>query len=206
MTVDQIVAHCRELTGRPLGAVAEEWKARHSGGRVVAAYPVFAPAEVLHAAGVLPLGLFGGGTSVELTHADARFQSFVCSIAKSSLELGFQDLIKGVDGLRVLQHLRRRAQPREHLPAELPRDLRRVPAPAAELHLARGERVRGGRAPAARRRPRAPLGPPGDRGRPRQERGGLQHAAGPASGLSTRSASRSPTSSRPASSTRCSAP
>jgi benzoyl-CoA reductase subunit C len=99
MTVDQIVAHCRELTGRPLGVVAEEWKARHPGGRVVAAYPVFAPAEVLHAAGVLPLGLFGGGTSVELTHADARFQSFVCSIAKSSLELGFQDLIKGVDGL-----------------------------------------------------------------------------------------------------------
>ena len=99
MTVDQIVAHCRELTGRPLGVVAEEWKARHPEGRVVAAYPVFAPAEVLHAAGVLPLGLFGGGTSVELTHADARFQSFVCSIAKSSLELGFQDLLKGVDGL-----------------------------------------------------------------------------------------------------------
>jgi benzoyl-CoA reductase subunit C len=99
MTVDQIVAHCRELTGRPLGVVAGEWKARHPEGRVVAAYPVFAPAEVLHAAGVLPLGLFGGGTSVELTHADARFQSFVCSIAKSSLELGFQDLIKGVDGL-----------------------------------------------------------------------------------------------------------
>ena len=99
MTADQIVAHCRELTGRPLGVVAEEWKARHPGGRVVAAYPVFAPAEVLHAAGVLPLGLFGGGTSVELTHADARFQSFVCSIAKSSLELGFQDLLKGVDGL-----------------------------------------------------------------------------------------------------------
>ena len=99
MTVDQIIAHCRELTGRPLGVVAEEWKARHPGGRVVAAYPVFAPAEVLHAAGVLPLGLFGGGTSVELTHADARFQSFVCSIAKSSLELGFQDLLRGVDGL-----------------------------------------------------------------------------------------------------------
>ena len=28
----------------------------------------------------------------------ARFQSFVCSIAKSTLELGFQGLVKGVDG------------------------------------------------------------------------------------------------------------
>jgi benzoyl-CoA reductase subunit C len=99
MSADEIVAQCRELAERPLGAVAQEWKARHPGGRAVAAYPVFAPAEVLHAAGLLPLGLFGGGTSVELTHADARFQSFVCSIAKSSLELGFQDLLEGVDGL-----------------------------------------------------------------------------------------------------------
>jgi len=98
MTAAQIIEHCRDLTSRPLGAVAEQWKARHPGGRAVAAYPVFAPAEVIHAAGLLPLGLFGGGTSVELTHADARFQSFVCSIAKSTLELGFQELVKGVDG------------------------------------------------------------------------------------------------------------
>jgi benzoyl-CoA reductase subunit C len=47
---------------------------------------------------MLPLALLGGGSSVELTHADARFQSFVCSIAKSSLELGFQGVTAGVDG------------------------------------------------------------------------------------------------------------
>jgi benzoyl-CoA reductase subunit C len=98
MTADRIIEQCRELASQPLGAVAQDWKARHPGGRAVAAYPVFAPAEVIHAAGFLPLGLLGGGTSVELTHADARFQSFVCSIAKSSLELGFQRVVEGVDG------------------------------------------------------------------------------------------------------------
>jgi benzoyl-CoA reductase subunit C len=98
MTAETILEHCRQLIGAPLGAVAERWKAAHDGGRVVAVYPVWAPAEVIHAAGMLPLGLFGGGASVELTHADARFQSFVCSIAKSTLELGFQGLVKGVDG------------------------------------------------------------------------------------------------------------
>ena len=97
-TAEHIIEQCRELTARPLGAVAQDWKARNPGGRAVAAYPVFAPAEVIHAAGLLPLGLLGGGTSVELTHADARFQSFVCSIAKSSLELGFQQVLEGVDG------------------------------------------------------------------------------------------------------------
>jgi benzoyl-CoA reductase subunit C len=98
MAPDQILERCRELTTLPLGTVAERWKAEHPGGRTVAAYPVWAPTEVIHAAGMLPIALLGGGTSVELTHADARFQSFVCSIAKSSLELGFQGLVKGVDG------------------------------------------------------------------------------------------------------------
>ena len=99
MMPEQIVERSRELVAQPLGAVAERWKAEHPGGRAVAAYPVWAPAELIHAAGMLPLSLLGGGTSVELTHADARFQSFVCSIAKSTLELGFQGQVKGVDGL-----------------------------------------------------------------------------------------------------------
>jgi benzoyl-CoA reductase subunit C len=98
MNAEDVLDRCRELAGQPLGAVAREWKERHPGGRALAAYPVFAPAEIIHAAGMLPLALLGGGSSVELTHADARFQSFVCSIAKSSLELGFQGVTAGVDG------------------------------------------------------------------------------------------------------------
>ena len=99
MTPDEILAQSRSLIAEPLGAVAARWRAAHPGGRAVAVYPVWAPAEVIHAAGMLPLSLLGGGTSVELTHADARFQSFVCSIAKSTLELGFQGHLQGVDGL-----------------------------------------------------------------------------------------------------------
>jgi benzoyl-CoA reductase subunit C len=98
MTPSLIIERCRDLVAQPVGVVAERWKAEHPGGRAVAAYPVWAPAELIHAAGMLPLSLLGGGTSVELTHADARFQSFVCSIAKSTLELGFQGLVRGVDG------------------------------------------------------------------------------------------------------------
>jgi benzoyl-CoA reductase subunit C len=98
MTTDEILAHCRDLLTSLPGSAAERWKAEHPGGKAIAVYPVWTPAEIIHAAGMLPLGLLGGGTSVELSHADARFQSFVCSIAKSSLELGFQGLTKGVDG------------------------------------------------------------------------------------------------------------
>jgi benzoyl-CoA reductase subunit C len=99
MTLEAVITQCRELTAIPLSAVVSGWKAANPGGRAIASYPVWAPSEVIHAAGMLPLSLLGGGTSVELTHADARFQSFVCSIAKSTLELGFQGQLAGVDGL-----------------------------------------------------------------------------------------------------------
>jgi benzoyl-CoA reductase subunit C len=99
MTLDATLARYRELIAAPLSEVVGRWKAEHPGGRAMACYPVWAPVEVIHAAGMLPLSLLGGGTSVELTHADARFQSFVCSIAKSTLELGFQGRLAGVDGL-----------------------------------------------------------------------------------------------------------
>ena len=98
MKADAILERCRQLIAEPLGAVAGQWKAAHPGGRAMAVYPVWAPTELIHAAGMLPLALLGGGTSVELQHADARFQSFVCSIAKSTLELGFQGLVGGIDG------------------------------------------------------------------------------------------------------------
>lgn len=99
MPVDQTIERCRELVAESLGATAERWKESHPGGRVVGCFPVWSPTELIHAGGMLPLGLFGGGASVELTHADARFQSFVCSVSKSTLELSFQGLLKGVDGL-----------------------------------------------------------------------------------------------------------
>ncbi len=99
MTPEVAMEPFPELIAEPLSAIVSRFKAQQPGGRAIAVYPVWAPVEVIHAAGMLPLSLLGGGTSVELTHADARFQSFVCSIAKSTLELGFQGRLAGVDGL-----------------------------------------------------------------------------------------------------------
>jgi benzoyl-CoA reductase subunit C len=75
------------------------WKARHPGGKAVGCFPVYTPVEIIHAGGLLPVGLFGGGNTIELANADARFQSFVCSIAKSTLEMGFQGRLKHLDGV-----------------------------------------------------------------------------------------------------------
>src|SRR3990172_6025063 len=80
-----------------LGAVAA-WKAR-TGGKAVGPFPVPLPAEVLHAQDILPVSLFGGWGRVEIDHADSRLQSFVCSITRSTLELGLTGRLAGLDGM-----------------------------------------------------------------------------------------------------------
>jgi benzoyl-CoA reductase subunit C len=96
--VDPLLAEWRTLANASPGETATRWKRSNPGRRCLACYPVWAPAEIVHAAGMLPIAILGGGASVELTHADSRFQSFVCSIAKSTLELAFQGRVRGVDG------------------------------------------------------------------------------------------------------------
>jgi len=61
-------------------------------------FPVYAPVEIIHAAGLMPVGLFGAGNKIELSHAESRFQSFICSIAKSTLELFLRDEMKDFEG------------------------------------------------------------------------------------------------------------
>lgn len=75
-----------------------EWR-RRTGRKVAGSFPVYSPVELAHAAGMLPVGLFGGGNQIEIAHADSRFQSFICSIVKSTLELGFIDKLAPFDAL-----------------------------------------------------------------------------------------------------------
>ena len=87
MTIEEIVRQCRELLELlPAQALAKAQE-RYPGIGGFAVFPVYAPVEVIHAAGLMPVGLFGAGGKVELSNADSRFPSFICSIAKSSLEL-----------------------------------------------------------------------------------------------------------------------
>ena len=75
-----------------------EWRAR-TGRKVTGCFPVYAPVELVYAAGMLPVGLFGAGNQIEMAHADSRFQSFICSIVKSTLELAFIDRLEPFDAL-----------------------------------------------------------------------------------------------------------
>ena len=75
-----------------------DWKQSHPGGKVIAYFPVYAPAELIHAAGMLPVGLCGAGDRLDIQRADARFGSFICSIVKTTLEMGMAGHLDPFDG------------------------------------------------------------------------------------------------------------
>jgi benzoyl-CoA reductase subunit C len=98
-TLESLVARYREpLETFPL-ELAREWKQRRPDCKFIGCYPVYTPVELIHAGGMIPVGVIGGGNRLEIAHADSRFQSFVCSIVKSTLELGMTDRLDFLDGI-----------------------------------------------------------------------------------------------------------
>jgi benzoyl-CoA reductase subunit C len=93
------VSRYRELLEDSPLDLAANWKKDHPASKVVGCYPVYTPVELIHAAGMLPVGVIGAGNRLEIAHADSRFQSFVCSIVKSTLELGLTERLKFLDGI-----------------------------------------------------------------------------------------------------------
>lgn len=99
MTLEQRLEEYQATIDDLTFPTVKQWKSEHAGGKVVGMFPVYTPYELPHAAGMLPVGLYGAGGKVEIDHADSRIQSFVCSIARSTLELGLRDLTKDFDAL-----------------------------------------------------------------------------------------------------------
>lgn len=96
MIRDEVLGQIAGILRQPMQTIAR-WKER-SGSKVVgclACMPPFAPEELIHAAGMLPVGLWGAEIPVRL--ADAKLQSFACSVARTSLELGLNGTVSVCD-------------------------------------------------------------------------------------------------------------
>ena len=89
---------CGELIADLDFTAVRDWKAAHPGAPAIAYFPVYAPAEIIHACGMLPVGLTGAGDQLDIQHADARFGSFICSIVKTTMELGLTARLDPFDG------------------------------------------------------------------------------------------------------------
>ncbi len=98
-TTAEIVARCQALYEDLYFTTAREWKKAKEGRKVIGYLPVYVPRELIHAAGMLPLGILGGGDNLEVIHGDAYYQSYICRIPRSTIELGVSGRLDFVDGM-----------------------------------------------------------------------------------------------------------
>ena len=93
--LNDVLERCNELRMAPVPD-ATSLPERFTG--TLGHFPVYFPEEIAHAAGLLPVSVLGGGNRLELKHADARMGSFVCSICRSTAELGLNGSLQGLTG------------------------------------------------------------------------------------------------------------
>ncbi len=98
-TTTEIIARCQGLFDDLNFTYAREWKAAAPGRIVVGYMPFYVPRELIHAAGGLPLGVLGGGEQLEVIQGDAYYQSYICRIPRSTIELGVTNRLDFVDAM-----------------------------------------------------------------------------------------------------------
>ncbi|HLN36975.1 MAG TPA: benzoyl-CoA reductase subunit C [Xanthobacteraceae bacterium] len=98
-TTVEIVARANALFEDLSFAAAREWKAAKPGRKVIGYMPIYIPRELIHAADMLALGVLGGGDQLEVIHGDAYYQSYICRIPRSTVELGVSGRLDFVDGM-----------------------------------------------------------------------------------------------------------
>jgi benzoyl-CoA reductase subunit C len=99
MSVTDIVARCEGLFEDLDFNAVKQWKAAVPGRKAIGYMPIYVPREIIHAAGMLPVGIFGGGDQLEVIQGDAYYQSYICRIPRSTIELGLTGRLDCLDGM-----------------------------------------------------------------------------------------------------------
>ena len=97
--VIEIVERCQKLFDDLDLAAVKEWKAKVPGRKAIGYMPVYVPRELIHAAGMLSVGILGGGDQLEVIQGDAYYQSYICRIPRTTIELGLTGRLDCLDGM-----------------------------------------------------------------------------------------------------------
>ena len=96
--VGDLFARAERLYGDYSLRTVRDWK-RRTGGLAIGYMPIYVPCELLDAQGVLPVGLMGARADLEIIRGDAYYQSYICHIPRSTIELGLNGSYDCLDGL-----------------------------------------------------------------------------------------------------------
>ena len=93
-----IIERCKNLYEDLSLSYVAEWKQKNK-GKAMGYLPVYFPREIAHAAGMLPVGIMGGGDQIEIIKGDAFFQSYICHLPRSVIEMGLGGHLDPLDGM-----------------------------------------------------------------------------------------------------------
>jgi len=92
-------SYARQLREETTGATIEAWRRKNPGAPVVGYLPAYAPREIVYAAGGLAVGIWGGGLTMEIVQGDAYFQSYICHLPRSVIEMAKMGSFKAYAGI-----------------------------------------------------------------------------------------------------------
>lgn len=95
--MEAILSKMKEVVENPNAAV-KKYKSE-TGKKAIGCFPVYCPEEIIHAAGMLPVGIWGGQTELDL--AKQYFPAFACSIMQSCLEYGLKGAYDELSGVII---------------------------------------------------------------------------------------------------------
>lgn len=94
-----ILERCRRLAEDCSLEGVRRWKDEHPEGLAVGYMPIYVPRPLIEAMGCLPVALFGGGEALEIIRGDSYFQSYICHIPRSTVELSLRGDLDVLDGV-----------------------------------------------------------------------------------------------------------
>lgn len=96
--IQQVLDECKDLAFDLNFSRSRKWLEENPKGVVVGYMPIYFPREIVHAAGGLPVGIFGGGDRKQIVKGDAYYQSYICHIPRSIIELALDKQLDHMSG------------------------------------------------------------------------------------------------------------
>lgn len=95
MSIEALLKEFAEVSANPK-AQLEKYKA--TGKKVIGVLPYYAPEELVYAAGMVPMGIWGSNTKT-ISRAKEYCATFYCTIAQLALEMLLDGTMKDLDGV-----------------------------------------------------------------------------------------------------------
>ena len=97
MSVENLIKELSDKGRTPKEAIFTSMK--ETGKKAVGCFPIYLPEEIIYASGMLPIGMWGGQTS--MVEVDRYIQGFGCSIMRANMELGIRGEYKFLEAIII---------------------------------------------------------------------------------------------------------